>query len=127
MTKKDIKELMNLPMTDFGNALRLQMLFGKRWVYLPEYHYWMYRDNHSWTGKRTLQAVYAASDAFRHLAEEIYRMPVPKEKYEQSRRVRIISWLMLSQRPTCAKHALNMYRDMQLEEAMIGEDVLRSN
>ena len=127
MTKKDLIELMNLPLTDFGNALRLQTLFGKRWVYLPEYHYWMYRDKHSWTGRRTLYAIYAACDAFRNLAEEIYRMPVPKEKYEQSRRVCIISWLMHSQRPTCAKHALNLFRDMQLEEAMIREDVLRDN
>ena len=44
MTKKDLKELMNLPLTDFGNAQRLQILFGKRWVYLPKFHYWMYRD-----------------------------------------------------------------------------------
>ena len=127
MTKKDIKELMNLPMTDFGNALRLQILFGKRWVYLPQYRYWMYRDNHSWVGKRTLYAVYAASEAFRQLAKEIYRLPVPKEEWEQSHRVNIISWLMLSQRPTCAKHALNMFRDMQLAEEVVREEVLRDN
>ena len=127
MTKKELKELMNLPMTDFGNALRLQMLFGKRWVYLPEYHYWMYRDKHSWVGKRSMYAVYAASDAFRKLAQEIYCMPVPQDEWEQRKRVRIISWLMNSQRPTCAKHALNLFRDMQLEEEMIRADVLRDN
>lgn len=127
MTKKELKELIDLPMTNFGNALRLQYLFGKRWVYLPKYRYWVYRDSHSWKGKRTVQVVYEASDAFRHLAEEIYRMPVPKEKYEQSRRVRIISWLLLSQRPTCARHALIMFRDMQLAEEAVREDVLKDN
>ena len=28
MTKKLIKELMGYPLTDFGNALRLQTIFG---------------------------------------------------------------------------------------------------
>ena len=125
MTKKDLKELMNLPLTDFGNAQRLQILFGKRWVYLPKYRYWMYRDRYSWKGQCTVYAVCAASSAFRELAGEIYRMPVPKGLWEQSRRVRIISWLMQSSRPTCAKHALNIFRDLQLEEERIREDVLR--
>lgn len=125
MTKKELKELMGLPLTDMGNALRLQFLFGKRWVYLPEYHYWMYRDKHSWKGKCTVQAICAASDAFRKLAQDIYRMPIPDSEWEQDRRVRVIAWLAHSQRPTCAKHALNMYRDMQREEALIREDVLR--
>ena len=127
MTKKLLKELMDLPLTDLGNALRLQAIFGKRWVYLPKYRSWMYRDLHSWKGKSSLDIFYAASVAFHKLAKEIYQMPLPKEEWEKSHRIQAISWLMLSQRPTCAKHALNMYRDMQLEEAMIGEDVLRSN
>ena len=127
MTKKDLKELMDLPMTDFGNALRLQVLFGKRWVYLPQFRYWMYREQHSWIGKRSVNAVHAASEAFRKLAKEIYRQPVPKEEYEQSRRVRLISWLMHSQRPTCAKHALTMFRDMQVAEIAVREEVLEGN
>ena len=125
MTKKDLKELMNLPLTDFGNAQRLQILFGKRWVYLPKYRYWMYRDRYSWKGQTTVYAVCAAASAFRELAGEIYRMPVPKGLWEQSRRVRIISWLMQSSRPTCAKHALNIFRDLQLEEERIREDAVR--
>ena len=82
MTKKDLKELMNLPLTDFGNAQRLQILFGKRWVYLPKYRYWMYRDRYSWKGQTTVYAVCAAASAFRELAGEIYRMPVPKGLWE---------------------------------------------
>lgn len=67
----------------------------------------------------------AAASALRELAGEIYRMPVPKGLWEQSRRVRIISWLMQSSRPTCAKHALNIFRDLQLEEERIREDAVR--
>ena len=125
MTQKEIKELMNLPLTDFGNALRLQTLFGKRWVYLPQYRNWMYRDRYCWKGKSTLHAVCAASSAFRKLAKEIYCLPVPKEEREQDRRVRIISWLTRSQRTTCAKQAVMIFRDLQLAEGEVREEVLR--
>jgi len=54
MTSKLLKELMDLPLTDFGNAIRLQSIFGKRWVYLARFKSWMYRDQYSWKGKRNL-------------------------------------------------------------------------
>lgn len=125
MTKKLIKELMDYPLTDFGNALRLQTIFGKRWVYLPRYRSWMYRDPHSWQGKRTLDICYAAAEAFRHLAQKIYIMPLPKEEPELEHRTEAICWLILSQRTTNVRNAVKLYRDMQLEEEMVREDVLR--
>ena len=125
MTKKELKELIDLPMTNFGNALRLQYLFGKRWVYLPKYRYWVYRDSHSWKGKRTVQVVYDASDAFRHLAQDIYQMPDPEDEWERDQFVRAIAWLTLSQCTARAKHAVHLFRDMQKAEAIIREDVLR--
>ena len=127
MTKKGMKELMNLPLTDFGNALRLQTIFGKRWVYLPKFRSWMYRDLHSWQGKRTFDICSAAAEAFRQLAQEIYSLPLPKEEWEKEHRVRAISWLILSQRTTNVRNAVKLYRDMQLEEEMIREDVLKGN
>ena len=60
MTKKELKELMDLPLTDFGNAMRLQAIFGKRWVYLPRFKCWMYRDQYNWKGKRTRDICYVA-------------------------------------------------------------------
>ena len=125
MTKKEMKELMNLPLTDFGNALRLQTIFGKRWVYLPKFRSWMYRDLHSWQGKRTLDFCCAAAEAFRQLAQEIYRLPLPKEESELEHRTEAICWLILSQRTTNVRNAVKLYRYMQLEEEMIREDVLR--
>ena len=127
MTKKLLKKLMNLPLTDFGNALRLQAIFGKRWVYLPRYRSWMYRDLHSWKGKTSLDMFYAATSALHKLAKEIYQMPLPKEEWEKSHRIHAISWLLLSQRPACIKHAVKLYRDMQLEEEAVREEVLRGN
>ena len=125
MTKKEMKELMNLPLTDFGNALRLQTIFGKRWVYLSKFRSWMYRDLHSWQGKRTFDICCAAAEAFRQLAQEIYSLPLPKEEREKEHRVRAISWLILSQRTTNVRNAVKLYRDMQLEEETIREEVLK--
>ena len=127
MTKKELKELIDLPMTNFGNALHLQSLFGKRWVYLPKYRYWVYRDTHSWKGKRTRAVIYDACDAFRHLAQDLCRMPVPEDEWEQDQLVRAIAWLTLSQWTARARQAVNLFRDMQLAEEMIREDVLRYN
>ena len=42
MTNQMLDKLMGLPMTDCGNAERLLLLFGSRWVYLPRFRSWMY-------------------------------------------------------------------------------------
>ena len=125
MTKKDIKELIDLPLNDFGNALRLQTLFGKRWVYLPQFKCWMFRGPHSWNGKRTLDAVYAAARAFRDLVQAISRLPEPKEEMEKDKVEEAVEWLLRSECPTHARNAVYMYRDMQLAEEAVKEEVLR--
>ena len=38
-----------------------------------------------------------------------------------------IFWLMLSQRPTHVQNAVKLYRDMQLAEEAVREEVLRGN
>ena len=108
MTNKLLKELMDLPLTDFGNALRLQAIFGKRWVYLPRFKSWMYRDQYSWKGKRTRDICYAVTAAFRHLAQDIDRLPMPKAEWEREERTDTIF-------------------DMQLAEEAVREEVLRGN
>ena len=90
MTNKLLKELMDLPLTDFGNALRLQAIFGKRWVYLPRFKSWMYRDQYSWKGKRTRDICYAVTAAFRHLAQDIDRLPMPKAEWEREERTETV-------------------------------------
>ena len=40
MTNKLLKELMDLPLTDFGNALRLQAIFGKPYLVATRPHCW---------------------------------------------------------------------------------------
>ena len=125
MTKKEIFELMSLPLNDFGNALRLQTLFGRRWVYLPQFKHWMFRGPHSWNGKRTLDAVYAAARAFRDLIREIDRLPEPQEEWEQDWIEEVVEWLLRSQAPSRAKNAVNLYRDMQLAQEAVREEGLR--
>ena len=83
------------------------------------------RDPHSWQGKRTLDICYAAAETFRQLAQEIYSLSLPKEEWEREHRTEAICWLILSQRTTNVRNAVKLYRDMQLEEDMVREDVLR--
>ena len=125
MTKKEIKELMNLPLTDMGNALRLQAIFGKRWMYLSRFKCWMYWDQCRWKSQRTKDICYEAEAAFRHLAQDIYDLPKAKEELEEEYKTEAIFWLMNSQQPARVKNAVKLYRDMQLEEKMVRKGVLR--
>ena len=125
MTRKEIKELMKLPLTDMGNALRLQAIFGKRWVYLPRFKCWMYWNQYRWTGQRTKDICYEAEAAFRHLAEDIYELPDFKEDWEEEYRTEVFFWLMNSQQPARVKNAVKFFRDMQLEEEAVREELLR--
>ena len=127
MTKKELRELIDLPLTDFGNALRLQAIFGKRWQYLPRFKCWMHWDQCRWKGQRTKDICYEAEAAFRHLAQDIYDMPEFKEEREEENRTDAILWLNFSQQPTRVKNAVRLYRDMQLAEEMVREEVLRGN
>ncbi len=65
--------------------------------------------------------------AFRHLAQDIDRLPMPKAEWEREERTDTIFWLMLSQRPTHVKNAVKLYRDMQLAEESVRDEVLRGN
>jgi len=52
---------------------------------------------------------------------------MPKAEWEREERTDTIFWLMLSQRATHVKNAVKMYRDMQLAEEAVREEVLRGN
>ena len=52
---------------------------------------------------------------------------MPKAEWEREERTDTIFWLMLSQRPTHVKNAVKLYRDMQLAEEAVREEVLRGN
>ena len=54
-------------------------------------------------------------------------MPEPEEEWERDQIVRAIAWLTLSQCTARARHAVHLFRDMQMAEEMIREDVLRDN
>ena len=58
---------------------------------------------------------------------KIDRLPMPKAEWEREERTDTIFWLMLSQRPTHVKNAVKLYRDMQLAEEAVREEVLRGN
>ena len=112
MRKSKVVTLMNYNLTDFGNAERLHDMFGKTWKYLEEYKTWLHWDGHHWKSKNTLQACWAAAEAFQTLAEEIYRLPAPEDDFELKRRLRIITWLQRSKCNYRSKNALLFLRGM---------------
>jgi putative DNA primase/helicase len=114
--KKQTIKLLNLPLTDYGNAQRLKLIFGNRWVYLPRYKNWVFYDEHCWRGKKTIHARWAAADAFSLLAKEIYRLPAPPDEYELDKRVRAIAWLTKSQLDYHVNNAVNFFKEMCLNE-----------
>ena len=117
MEQKQIHKLMNLPLTDSGNAERLRILFGRSWKYLPQYRTWMHWEKHGWKGRKTESVWWAAAKAFRQLAVEIYRLPMPEDELEQHRRVRIIAWLTRSQINYHTMLAVRYFKEMSLEVA----------
>lgn len=112
MEMKLTMKLMDLPLTDRGNAERLQILFGDKWKYLSQYRSWMCREGHCWKSCKTQSLWYAAAEAFRRLAVEIYLLPAPEESWEQDRRVRILAWLTRSQLMYHAYLAVRYFREM---------------
>lgn len=116
METKLLQKLMNLPLTDRGNAERLQILFGNKWKYLSRYRGWMRWDRYCWRGHKTEEMWQAAAEAFRTLALEIYRLPVPPGDMEQDRRVRIMAWLTRSQLNYHTTLAVRYFKEMNREE-----------
>ena len=116
MEEKLVMKLMELPLTDRGNAERLQLMFGRKWKYLPRYRIWMCREGRCWKGCKTQNMWDAAAEAFRRLAVEIYLLPVPEDEWEQDRRVRVLAWLTRSQLMYHAYLAVRYFREMAGEE-----------
>lgn len=118
MKAKQVMELMNLPRTDAGNAERLRLYFKNTWKYLPQYKSWMRWDGHRWEGRNTLELNRFVAQAFRQMALEIYRLPVPADDVaEQHRRVRIIAWLTRSQINYHTMLAVRYFKEMCREDA----------
>ena len=117
MDKKQVLALMKMPRTDEGNAQRLRTLFGRTWRYIPQYKSWMHWDGHAWEGRRTMDLCWAATDALRELAMEIYCLPVPKnDEPEKIYRLKILAWLFKSLATYHITMAVRLFKQMLMEE-----------
>ena len=56
---------------------------------------------------------------------EIDRLPEPQDEWEQNWMEEVVEWLLRSQAPTRSQNAVNLYRDMQLAQEAVREEVLR--
>lgn len=120
MTKQMLENLMKLPLTDCGNAERLLLLFGSRWVYLPRFRSWMYYTGKCWRGRTTANAEWAAASAFDNLARTIENLRPADYPEERQRRSDMVTWLHDSHhKPTRIKTAVlllqSLYRTAEEE------------
>lgn len=113
MTNQMLDKLMGLPMTDCGNAERLLLLFGSRWVYLPRFRSWMYYTGKCWRGRTTANAEWSAATAFENLARAYENLRPADDPEEQQRRSEMIAWLHDSHRkPTRTKIAVLLLQSL---------------
>ncbi|MBQ7418315.1 MAG: hypothetical protein IJV18_09595 [Acidaminococcaceae bacterium] len=93
----DIQKLIGFPLTDAGNAERLQLILGRDWRYCPQMKKWLKWSGKNWQETETSVLRVAAVEAFRELCDETYRLPKPADKYERSRRDAVISFIEKSE------------------------------
>jgi putative DNA primase/helicase len=60
--------LMNLPLTDAGNANRLHSLLGDDWKFVPQLGRWLHWNGQRWQEETDGSIRVAAMEAFRDLA-----------------------------------------------------------
>ncbi len=107
-----IELIMNFPLTDAGNAERLEAMLSECWKFLPAINKWI-----KWTGQRWEEqdepALYvAAAEALRKMADEIDLLPRSPDKGERERRNRILNWLEKSENAGKIKNAAVFLRDL---------------
>lgn len=96
MKTKTVIDLSAKPLTDSGNAERLESLIGLDWRYVPQIKRWVHWDGKRW-GETDEAALYiAAVEAYRRLADGIFQLPKADET-ELERRKRVIAWLEKSE------------------------------
>ena len=73
MEEAKIIYLMNLPLTDAGNANRLHSLLGDDWKFVPQLGRWLHWNGQRWQEETNGSIRVAAMEAFRNLAADIIR------------------------------------------------------
>lgn len=89
--------LMNFPLSDAGNAERLEILIGENWRYVSQIKSWLHFTGKRWEEDTPEVLAVAAIEGYRRLQDAIFAMPAPTDKAERKRREMLTNWLERSE------------------------------
>ena len=89
--------LINFPLSDAGNAERLEVLIGENWRYVSEIKSWLHFTGKRWQEDTPEVLAVAAIEGYRKLQDAIFAMPAPTDKAERKRREMLTNWLERSE------------------------------
>ena len=97
METPDTLKLMNFPLTDSGNAERLEFLIGKDWKYVESIKKWLHYTGLRWEETSPEELTVSAFKAFREIVSAIDSLPKPSDKTERQHRENVTNWLEKSE------------------------------
>ena len=106
MDKKDVFKCIAFALTDAGNAERLQVLIGHDWQYVPSIRKWLRWTGQRWQEQEVSAVLVAAVEAFRMLADAVYKLPKPQSEYERKARDAVIVFIEKSENANKLRAAL---------------------
>ena len=112
MNTKQVFDLSMKPLTDSGNAERLEAIIGLDWRYVPQIKRWLHWNGKQWQETEKAVLYVAAVNALRILADNIDRLPKAPDETERERRVRVINWLEKSENLSKVVSALGILEGM---------------
>ena len=116
MNKTKIIYLMNLPLTDAGNANRLHSLLGDDWKFVPQLNRWLHWNGQRWQEETDGSIRVAAMEAFRNLAADIRSLPSCHDMKEMQHRQKVADGLGRAESIGRIRGALSFLEGLALKQ-----------
>lgn len=116
MEEAKIIYLMNLPLTDAGNANRLHFLLGDDWKFVPQLGRWLHWNGQRWQEETNGSIRVAAMEAFRNLAADIRSLPGCHDMKEMQHRQKVADGLGRAESIGRIRGALSFLEGLALKQ-----------
>jgi len=116
LNKTKIMYLMNLPLTDAGNANRLHSLLGDDWKFVPQLSRWLHWNGQRWQEETNGSIRVAAMEAFRNLAADIRSLPSCHDMKEMQHRQKVADGLGRAESIGRIRGALSFLEGLALKQ-----------
>ena len=116
MEEAKIIYLMNLPLTDAGNANSLHSLLGDDWKFVPQLGRWLHWNGQRWQEETDGSIRVAAMEAFRNLAADIRSLPSCHDMKEMQHRQKVADGLGRAESIGRIRGALSFLEGLALKQ-----------